>query len=236
MKPFLVLFLLVVNFNVLIAQIDKDHNYFIGASYGKSFSLGDFKDTDIGNPDAGFADDGNKLDIFGGYNLNDRIILIGNFRYQTFDTEIGNLVEDYNNEIPDANFSGNSGDWSVYSFSIGLAYEVKIYKKFSVYPRISLGPMLVNNPGINISSPNPMVTQNFSRSSESGFGFVYEVGLGFKTNLGKRFALMPAFAFSNGFARIADVTTITDTILVNSNYDVKIQSFNMGLSMAYKFF
>ena len=156
----------------LIAQTDTP-KFYLGASYGTSFSLGDFNDTNPSNPDAGFADDGTKLDIYGGFFLNDRVTLLGTFRYQTFNSEIASLIDEFSTENPEVNFSGNAEDWKVYYLLFGVAYKVNISKKFSFFPRVGVGPMLVTNPGISISSPDEGITQNFSRSfrNRSGIGF-----------------------------------------------------------------
>lgn len=235
MKSILTSFMVVASLNFSFAQAVHSNKYFIGASYGKSLSLGDFGDTDFGNPDAGFADDGNRLDVFGGYFLNQKITLNGTFRYQTFDNEIESLIQNLNAENPEANFSGNTEKWIVYSVLVGLSYKVKVYRKFSLFRRFAIRPMLVINPGISISSPNSLLTQNFIRSSESGNGFGYEFGIGFIRDIEKRFALMPTFTISGGLATIRNVNTTTDNALVISDYDVNIQSFNYGLSIAYKF-
>ena len=236
MKQLLFSLTLLTAFQSISAQTDQDVSFYIGASVGSAFTLGDFKEADISNPDAGFAKNGTKLDLFGGYFLTEKITLTGTFRYQTFDTEIEGLVNEFNSETPNANFSANTKSWQVYSLLVGAAYKINIYKKFDIFPRIGIGPMLVNNPSINVSSPDSAITQNFIRSSESGFGLGYEFGVGFTTNLGKRLALMPTFTFSGGMATLSDVTTVTDNIVVNGNYNVVVQSFNLGISLACKFY
>lgn len=235
MKQLFILFILIISVHSITAQSNTDSKYYVGASFGKSFSLGDFKDTDITNPDAGFANNGNNLNFFGGYLLNEYFTLTVNLRYQSFDTEIGSLVDDFEANNPNSNFIGSSGNWNIYYMLFGTAYKINIYKKFSLYPRVGFGPMLVNNPEITVNSTDSSLSQNFSRSSESGVGFGYEVGIGLKTSLGKHFALMPTFTFSGGVTRITDVQTITDNVKLNGNYDVSVQSFNLGLSLAYKF-
>ncbi|WP_422858439.1 outer membrane beta-barrel protein [Flagellimonas sp. S174] len=227
--------LLFFGFNQIIAQADTP-KFYLGASYGTSFSQGDFKDTDINNPDSGFADDGAKLDIYGGFFLNDRITLLGTFRYQTFNTEIGDVIARFNEDNPDVNFFGSTEDWRVYYLLLGVAYKVNLSKKFSFYPRIGIGPMVVQNPGISISAPDSNVTQSFNRSSETGFGLGFEAGIGFSTSLGRHFALMPAFTFGGGFANINDVVSTTDNISVTGDYQPTVLSFNLGLSVAYRFY
>tara|TARA_B110000027_G_scaffold132086_1_gene157582 strand:- start:1454 stop:2164 length:711 start_codon:yes stop_codon:yes gene_type:complete len=236
MKNYFIFLFSLISFQSAFSQTDQDDKFYIGASFGTSYALSDFKDTDITNPNAGFADDGTKLDIYGGFFLNDKITLTGTFRRQSFATQIGGLIDDFNTDNPGSNFSGNTEDWQVYSVLIGAAYKIPVYKKFVLYPRIGIGPMVVNNPGITISSTDTAITQNFSRSSESGFGFGYELGIGLKTDLGKHFTLMPTFTFSGGYATIRDVESITDSVTVNSNFDAKIQSFNLGMSIAYRFY
>ncbi len=236
MKQLLFSLTLLIAFQSISAQTNQDVSFYIGASVGTAFTLGDFKDTDISNLDAGFAKNGTKLDLFGGYFLNDKVTLTGIFRYQIFDTQIEDLVNEFNTETPNANFSANTESWQVYSLLVGAAYKINVYKKFAIFPRIGIGPMLVNNPSINVSSPDSDITQNFIRSTESGFGLGYEFGIGFTSNLGKRLALMPTFTFSGGIATISDVTTVTDNIVVNGNYNIVVQSFNLGISLAYKFY
>ena len=236
MKNYFIFLFLLISFQSAFSQTEQDDKFYIGASFGTSYALSDFKDTDITNPNAGFADDGTKLDIYGGFFLNDKVTLTGTFRRQSFATQIGGLIDDFNTDNPDSNFSGNTEDWQVYSVLIGAAYKIPVYKKFVLYPRIGIGPMVVNNPGITISSTDTAITQNFSRSSESGFGFGYELGIGLKTDLGKHFTLMPTFTFSGGYTTIRDVESITDSVTVTSNFDAKIQSFNLGMSIAYRFY
>lgn len=236
MKQILFSLIFLTGFQSISAQTNQDVSFYIGASVGTAFTLGDFKDKDISNPDAGFAKNGTKLDLFGGYFLNDKITLTGNFRYQIFDTQIEDLVNELNTETPSANFSANTDSWQVYSLLVGAAYKINVYKRFAIFPRIGIGPMLVKNPSINVSSPDPAITQNFIRSTESGFGLGYELGIGLTSNLGQRLALMPTFTFSGGIATIGDVNTVTDNIVVNGNYNVIVQSFNLGISLAYKFY
>jgi opacity protein-like surface antigen len=239
MKRFLIFFS-VVSFSLttMQAQEKQDQNdlVFVGVSYGRAFSMGDFGDTDINNPDAGFAQDGAKLDLYGGYNLTDKTILTATFRYQNFETDIDNLANQVREQNEGINFTASTEDWKVYSLLVGVAYKIPLFKKFSVYPRAAIGPMLVTNPGITITSPDVAITQNFTRSSETGFGLGFEAGIGFKTNLHKRFALMPTFTIAGGWATINDVVNTTDNASVNTDYQANVLSFNLGLSLAYRFY
>lgn len=220
---------------VLTAQTDSP-DFYLGISYGRAFTLGDFGDDDITNPDSGFAADGSKLDLFGGFFLNEKVTVTGTFRYQTFTTEIENLIEDISTDNPDLNFSGNTEDWNVYYLFLGITYKIKVYKRFSLYPRFGIGPMWVDTPGFSIRSLDNELTQNLSRSSASGLGFAYELGIGLVTNLGKHLSLMPTFTLSSGIATIQDVENTTDNVVVTSSFDAKVQSFNLGLSLAYRFY
>ena len=105
-----------------------------------------------------------------------------------------------------------------------------------LYPRFGLGPLVANNPGITVNTPNGTITNNFSRSSETGFGLGYEIGIGLRSDLGRHFSLMPTFTFSGGLVTIPDVITTTDNIAVTTDYQPQIQSFNLGLSLAYRFY
>mgnify|MGYP001793325224 FL=1 len=94
----------------------------------------------------------------------------------------------------------------------------------------------MDTPGFSIRSLDNELTQNLSRSSASGLGFAYELGIGLVTNLGKHLSLMPTFTLSSGIATIQDVENTTDNVVVTSSFDAKVQSFNLGLSLAYRFY
>jgi len=146
------------------------------------------------------------------------------------------LIDIFNVANPGSSFSGSSEDWETYSILVGIAYRVGLSKKLNLFPRIGLGPMVARNPGLSLSAPNATITQNFSRTSETGFGLGYEIGIGLRTDLGRHFALMPTFTFSGGAITIPDVVTTTDNVQVTSDFQPKIQSFNFGLSLAYRFY
>ncbi|MEL6721363.1 MAG: outer membrane beta-barrel protein [Bacteroidota bacterium] len=210
--------------------------FYLGLSYGTSYSIGDFADTDIGNSDAGFAKNGRKIDVFGGVLLGNKTILTAGFRYQSFETEVEDIIEDFKLENPVAEFTGSTEDWQTYAFLVGLAYSVNTGKRIKFFPRIGVSPLWVTNPGLVVNAPNTTITNNFERSSGTGVGLGYEVGVGLQTNLGKRFSLLPTFTFSGGVATINDIITITDNVIIRSDYQSVIQSFNLGLSLGYRFY
>lgn len=236
MKRCIVILLVLVVTQSAFAQERQIPKFYLGLSYGTSFAIGDFEDVDIRNPDAGFAKDGRKVDVFGGFFLNENTTLIGTFRYQSFETEIGDIIEMFNAENPGANFTGSTEDWQTYFFLVGLAYRISVGSRLNFGPIVGLGPLLATNPGITVNAPDAAITNNFERSSETGIGVGYEVGIAFKTDLGKRLSLLPTFTFSGGFVTINDVTTITDNVIVTRDYQPIIQSFNLGLSLGYRFY
>ncbi|MBC3846296.1 hypothetical protein H8K90_07890 [Winogradskyella echinorum] len=226
----LVSFLLITTFT--IAQESK---YYLGISYGKSFPLGDFTANDINKSNAGFAESGTKLDVYGGYILSKHITFTFTFRYQNFNTNINALTNGLETNNQGTVFIGNSNSWQIYSLLGGIAYKVSISKKFSLFPRIGFGPMLVSCPQFSIIATNENTYTEINGSSETGIGLGYEFGIGLKRNLGKNFCLMPTFTFSGGFVTISDVDTTVDNAVTTSNYKPKISTFNLGLSLAYKF-
>ncbi len=238
MKQILIGLLVLVGCQPLIAQEEQYPKFYLGLSYGTSFSTGDFADTDITNLDAGFAKNGRRFDLYGGFFLDgvEKTTLTGVFRYQTFETEIDDLIETFRTENPGVELTGSTEDWQTYSFLVGLAYRVDIGPKFAFFPRAGVGPLFATNPGITINAPNAVITNTFERSSDTGAGVGSEIGIGFRTNLGKRFVLLPTFTYSAGFVTIRDVNTITDNVIVTSDYQPIIQSFNIGLSLAYRFY
>ncbi|MEO1518851.1 MAG: outer membrane beta-barrel protein [Bacteroidota bacterium] len=212
--------------------------FYLGAAYGTSFPIGNFKDADIANPDAGFAKNGRRIDAYGGYFLDEfeKMTLTAVFRYQTFETGVEDIVSSFREDNPGIEISASTGDWQVYSLLLGVAYRMPIGSRIALFPRVGVGPMLATNPGIMVTIPMAINGNNFERSSERGLGLGYEIGLGLKRNLGKHFALMPTFTFSGGFVSIKDVVTTIDNVASTSDSQQTIQSFNVGLSLAYQFY
>lgn len=221
---------------ILNAQDERNFKFYLGVSYGTSFAVGNFADTDPNNPNAGFADHGRKIDFYAGYFLNKKFTLNGDFRYQFYETNIDNVVNEYNTENPGANLTAESEKWETFYFLVGLSYLQDITKKFHLYPRVALGPMLVSNPAITGVVNTGDGTYNLERSSEVALGLGFEVGVGLRTKLGRHFTLMPTYDFSGGFVSIADVESTNNNISELNDYRPKIRSINLGLSIAYKFY
>lgn len=237
MKSISLLGILLLWANVLFGQNEEQPlRFYLGASYGTSYALADFKDTDRTNPDAGFAKDGQKIDIYGGFPLNEKFTFVGTFRYQSFETEVEDLIKEFNAETPGVEFTGNTENWQTYYLLAGVFYRIQASKKINFFPRVAIGPLMANNPGLSVSASDGSTTRNFSRSSETGFGLGYELGIGMKNDLGKHFSLMPTFTFGGGYVHIPDVVTTNDNITIKSDYEPVIQSFNLGLSVAYRFY
>lgn len=232
MKKYIFIVVFSITTTIVLAQ---ESNYYIGISYGKSFPVGDFKDDDINNSDAGFAESGNKLDVYAGSALSENVTLTLTFRYQTFDTDIDALFKDLETNNQGTNLIGSSDSWQTYYLLTGMEYKVNISEKFSFYPRVGLGPMLVSNPEFSVTATNENTNTEVNRTSETGIGLGYEFGVGFKRDLGKNFCLMPTFTFSGGFVTIPDVDTTVGNEHTTSDYKPKIITFNLGLSLAYKF-
>ncbi|NJO00614.1 MAG: hypothetical protein HC880_02040 [Bacteroidia bacterium] len=234
MKRFILLYL-ILNSGISFAQ-EETEKFYLGFSYGRSFSVGNFADTDIENVDAGFAENGQKIELFGGVPLDDKITVVAVFRYQSFDTDVDALVNELKEENPGGEFIGSADEWQTYYAMVGLSYGIKLTKKLKFSPRFALGPLFAKNPEITINNPNGTFTQSYSRSSETGFGLGYEIGFGLRNDFGKRFSLMPTFTLSGGFVTINDVTVATDNITVIADFVPEILSFNIGLSLAYRFY
>lgn len=216
------------------SESEKIPEYFLGLAYGASIALGDFGDTDVSNADAGFARNGNRYDLYGGFLLNKYVTLTAGFRFQTFNTDLSEVVNLFTDLNPGTTFSGESGDWRTYYFLLGAAYKLPISKRLVLYPRLGVGPLWAQSPGLEVQATGGVSQNNFSRSSETGFGLGYEIGVGFRTDLGKRFALLPTFTFSGGSVSIAEVETRLNNVTSTRDFTGRIQSFNLGLSLAVR--
>jgi hypothetical protein len=232
MKKYFFIIVFSITTTGVVAQESK---YYFGISYGKSFQLGDFNVDDIDNYNAGFAESGNKLDFYAGRALSEKLNFTLTFRYQNFDTDVNAWVNELETTNEAANFVGSSDAWKTYSLLTGIEYKINLGRIFSLYPRIGLGPMLVSNPQFSTTTTNENTNTEVNRSSKTGIGLGYEFGIGLKRDLGKNFCLMPTFTFSGGFVTISDVDTTVDNVRSTSDYKPKIFTFNLGLSLAYKF-
>lgn len=227
----LVLFFL----DVFGQESNSEKKHYIGCSYGKSFAVGNFKDNDLNNTDAGFAKSGNKLDLYGGYMLNNKLTFTLTFRHQNFNTDIKALISTLEDKNPNLSYAGSSKSWRTYYLLIGAAYKINVTNKFALFPFIATGPMIASNPEFSINSSDGNTSNVVIRTSENGIGLGYDFGIGIRNNLGKHFALMPTFSFTGAFVRIADVKTNINNTTQNSTINPKMNTFNLGLSLAYKF-
>lgn len=236
MKHFTFVLLVLASMHPIFAQEKQAPKFYIGLSYGRSFTFGDFADSDPSNLSAGFAENGQKLDVFGAYFLTEKTLITGGFRLQAFETTIDEAIDMFSADNPGVEFTGSTEDWQTYSFVVGLAYKVTIGPKFKFFPRFALGPLFAENPSLMISAPNAPSTNNFERSSETGIGLGYEVGINFQRDIGRRLTLVPSFTFSGGRVTFSDVVTTTDNVIITGDYQPVIQSFNLGLSLGYRFY
>lgn len=233
MKKILLLILVVSAFSMNAQNTYNGYRFYLGASYGNNYPLGDFKDTDLNNKDAGFAKRGKKIDIYGGYNLNDNIILTAVYRNQKFDADIEGVLGNLEANNAGKSFTGTAENWNIDYGLIGAAYRVPLSPKFNIYPRAAIGPMFISNPSFNIRSNDNSI--NVARGSESTVGLGYEFGVSLIRNIGRHFILFPSFTFSGGFANISDVTTTTNGGPQTQDIKPKVFTFNLGFSLGYRF-
>lgn len=243
MRKLILLVLIICSINTIFAQ-EKDSKYFIGVSYGKSLPLGDFKDNKIdldefGN-NSGFANNGNKFDIFGGYYLTKDYGITGLIRYQNFTTDANSFANELKRINPTINFAVDSKDWKFASVLAGMFYNYPITKRMSIQPKGMLGLMYGSSPEITVDATNSSNARVVNVESGNSVGMAYEFGIGFKSTFGKHFALMPTFDLSGGILSFKNNKTIYSPIggTVNTytnTYNPSILTFNFGLAAAYTF-
>lgn len=226
-------FLILLSISSTASAQDKKELY-LGLSYGLSIPLGNFADDDLSDRKAGFAENGIKFDLFGGTRINEKLGAGFTFRYQNYPINIDNQIDRLEEQFPNRDFEGTADEWETYALLFALTYKVNLTPKFAIYPRAGLGPYLVKNPGFSVSSTDGSLSNAISRSSETGFGMGYEFGIGLRNNIGKRILLVPTFTFSGGWLRINDVETETDNLIITSDYEPDVFTFNLGLSIAYR--
>jgi len=222
-------------FKINFAQSPKQATFYIGTSIGKSYALGDFirNDDEILSPE--FSDDGLKIDLYGGFFLNEKITLVGALRFQSFDTEVTSLLPLFEDHTTETGVTTHTEDLRFYSLLTGIAYRIPLFKNFEIIPRFAIGPMIVNIPNTQISS-NDSFTQRYSQEQSSGLGINMEFGIGLRRNLGKRFTLLPTFTLSTAYANINNVKTTIDEQTSFNDLNLNFNLFNLGLSLAYRFY
>lgn len=231
-----IIFVIVITFNMSGQNTTDESKYYLGVSYGKSFPLGDFKSDGAAGNYAGFAETGNKFDLFGGYNVNEKIGLLALIRTQKFSTDAESLALEAQEIAPGTQFNVESKDWKLISFLMGGVYKVPITKKMSLLPKAMMGVMFAKSPEINVVATNGSISDNSYTKSEATAGFAYEFGIGLVSKLGKHFALMPSFDISGGFLNFNDLQTqYGNGSYLYRDYNPHVLTFNLGLALAYKF-
>lgn len=246
MKKSAIILLTIISVNLTFAQDKiKETKIFIGFSYGKSFPLGDFKSNDVKltnsyyyfNNNSGFANSGNKFDLFGGYALNNEYGVTGLIRFQTFSTDANSFANELERINPSNNYYVDSNKWMFGSVLGGMYYNYPLTKKLTLQPKGMVGLIFGTSPEINISANDSNNTRVIFVESGNSLGLGFEFGLGLKSKISDNFALMPTFDFSGGFLSFKNNKTVTNNngtySTTTRTYNPSILTFNFGLSLAY---
>ena len=59
----LILLLFLAPYTVKAQEAEEMAKFYTGASYGTSYAIGNFRDEEVNNADAGFANNGQKIDL-----------------------------------------------------------------------------------------------------------------------------------------------------------------------------
>ncbi|MEM7656882.1 MAG: hypothetical protein AAF399_12190 [Bacteroidota bacterium] len=167
--------------------------------------------------------------FMGKYFLNEWVTLTAGLRCQQFATDVSEVVSLFEERNPGVvAFRGEHGDWQTYYLLLGAAYRIPIVKRFALYPRFGLGSLWTVSPGLEVQATNGASQNQFSRSSETGVGVGYELGVGLRTNLGKRFALLPIFTVNGGWVNLMAVETSFNSLTAARDVGGKHSILQLG--------
>jgi hypothetical protein len=194
MKKIVALSLILLTFASKGLAQDSDRKGYVSINLGLSIPTGNYASKVYNNNRAGYATTGFVRDFSFGYQLHPKLGLLAIFRSQANGVDAGSQAQGFENELratyPTMSPSVTMQS-SVYSFGgmlAGAYGKLPISEKLSFEPRLLLGlaaPSLPSSTTETFSSGSKMST--FIQNETVAFAFAYNIGAGFKYEIGKKY-------------------------------------------------
>jgi len=227
---------------VMFALVNHAQNNkgYIGISLGPSVPLGDLGSQDVDNEAAGWATTGAVFDLSFATKLG-----AGNFgisamlRGQANPTDAQALADEFANQYPGILWTVESDAWSIGGLMFGGYSSIPISDNFFWDSRVMIGFLGANSPMIKVTGSNLIASATVTQESAGAVAFAFQIGTGFKLDLGSRFALTTTIDFLSANPEFADVkTTLNDGGFITESYDTfsqNLTTFNWTGGIAFRF-
>jgi hypothetical protein len=239
--------LLIISFaNAQVTSCKKGHclrgdRGYVNFTIGPSIPLGSFADNDIKNKDAGFASTGSKIGLNGGYNVTDKVNLIGSLFYSVNGYDETSLKNKLALENPGTTWDTYGRSWDIYGFMVGATYSYPFRNKFVGDVRLQTGIMHSSLPEMVISSNNGLKITESSRAATS---FVYQISVGGHYPLGRLLDITGSLEYLsssptfNNINRVSNLPSgtpgsVTGTGVTSYNHNINILALDIGLRVKF---
>lgn len=183
---------------------------FISLGFGPAFAIGDFASVDGSNDNAGYASSGLVFDLSFGYKLSDRFGLAGLVRSQGNRVDADALARA--SALPGYVLTLEADAYGLGGFFLGSYGSFEINESLSFEARALIGYAVTQAPAVNYNYFNPAHNQTirFDQGVASAGAFAYNLGIGIRRNLGKRF----------------DLSSMLDLMGTNPEFEYQVLNFN----------
>ena len=233
MKKLLLLSVLLSS--LFVTGYSQDRGY-VAISAGPSFPSGDFGSTDLDNEAAGLANTGAIFDITYAQKFGKNFGITVLLRGQSNGVETGSLLWDIRTQLPQINWSAESGSWGIAGFMGGLYYSIPIGSgKVCIDSRAMLGYLNATSPEITLTGNYQGLTAWSKVESGQAGAAAWLLGTGFRFNLGKHLCLLTNVDYLGSETEFEDVAT-TDSLggYSTDTYSQSFGTFNVGVGLGYK--
>lgn len=208
---------------------------FIGLGLGPSFALGDFASVDGNNDNAGFAAGGLLVDLSFGYKLGERFGVAGLIRSQANTLDADALARAA--VAPGYMLTVQTGSYGLGGFFLGGYGSFEINEKLSFETRALIGYAVTQAPSSDFRYSNLSNGQTIllKQGTASAGAFAYNVGIGIRRNLGKRFGLSTMLDFIGTNPEFEYQVTDFDGSTSYTVVSQPVSALNVTVNFAYRF-
>lgn len=214
--------------------IGQDKGY-IGLGLGPSFALGDFASVDGDNDNAGFAKGGLLFDLSFGYKLNDRFGFAGLIRSQAHTVNADALARA--GALPGYLLTVQADAYGIGAYFLGGYGSFEINESMSFETRAMIGYAVTQAPAVNYRYSNLTNGQIFlfDQGAASAGAFAYDLGVGIRRNLGKRFSMASMLDVMGTNPEFEYQIINLDGSRTFSVVNQPVMALNVTINFAYRF-
>ena len=225
----------------------SDHpKAFAGIAVGAAFPQSSFAGTEFEKNDQGYAQNGNYLEVNAGYRFMNNLGGVIMFRGQRHEYDVQTQANQLASEYPGNTIKVESEQWTRTGVMIGLNGILPLgpEKRTALELKGMIGSMkaVIPEQTLRASNANEWEEINFAEADNSAFAYL--AGIALRYNISPRFALSVTGDYLSSehtfdvtvSSRYSGPAGSSEALTENAAFTQKIETINVGLGLAYRFF